>query len=131
VGADHAWQGRNGKQKRKAFYGKIRKVVQEKLTAALNDINRGVYVEPSAMTLGQWLDVWLLEYKKPFLRAALAFHPRKVVSYVCGSDVCAVGPNVVGFNSTSIFRLQILFEGFYPQLSILHATGFRQGIPLL
>lgn len=51
-----------GKQKRKAFYGKTRKEVQEKLTAALNEINAGTYIEPSKMKIGQWMDVWLKEY---------------------------------------------------------------------
>ena len=54
----------DGKQKRKAFYGKTRKEVQEKLTAALNDLNNGVYIEPSNMKLEQWMSIWLREYKK-------------------------------------------------------------------
>ena len=58
----------NGKQKRKAFYGKTRKEVQEKLTAALNDVNKNVYIEPSNMTVCQWINFWLKEYKKPTLR---------------------------------------------------------------
>lgn len=58
----------NGKQKRKAFYGKTRKEVQEKLTAAVNDKNKDVYVEPCKMTVSEWLITWLAEYKKPFLR---------------------------------------------------------------
>ncbi|MFT4106640.1 MAG: tyrosine-type recombinase/integrase [Lacrimispora sp.] len=56
-----------GKRKRKAFYGKTRKEVQEKLTAALNDINNDEYVESSDMTFERWLDVWLLEYKKNYI----------------------------------------------------------------
>lgn len=53
----------DGKQKRKAFYGKTRKEVQEKLTAALNDINNNTYIEPSKMTVEQWMYIWLKEYK--------------------------------------------------------------------
>lgn len=55
----------NGKQKRKAFYGKTRKEVQEKLTAALNDVNNSNYIEPSNITLNQWANIWLKDYKKP------------------------------------------------------------------
>ena len=58
----------NGKQKQKAFYGKTRKEVQEKLTAAVNDVNNNTYIEPSKMTVNQWLDTWLKEYKKPAIR---------------------------------------------------------------
>ncbi|MFW5677465.1 MAG: tyrosine-type recombinase/integrase [Acetivibrio ethanolgignens] len=67
---DGTWWGRislgydeNGKRKRKAFYGKTRKEVQEKLTAALAEINNDTYIEPSKMTVGQWMDIWLKEYK--------------------------------------------------------------------
>ena len=54
----------NGKRKRKAFYGKTRKEVQEKLTAALNDENNAGYIEPTKMTLAHWMDIWLCDYKK-------------------------------------------------------------------
>jgi len=69
--ADGTWWGRltvgrtpDGSQKRKAFYGKTRAEVQKKMVAAQSDINNGVYVEPSKLTVGQWLDTWLEEYKK-------------------------------------------------------------------
>ncbi|WP_317853780.1 tyrosine-type recombinase/integrase [Chakrabartyella piscis] len=55
----------NGKQKRKSFYGKTRKEVQEQMTEALNDVNKGAYIEPSNVTLNEWLDFWLEEYKRP------------------------------------------------------------------
>lgn len=58
----------NGKRKRKAFYGKTRKEVQEKLTTALNDVNNDSYVEPSKMTVSQWMDIWLKEYNKPCVK---------------------------------------------------------------
>ena len=60
----------NGKQKRRAFYGKTRKEVQEKLTAVLNDVNTNVYVDPTNMTVSQWLGVWLKEYKKNSIRVS-------------------------------------------------------------
>lgn len=59
VGVDSA-----GKQKRKAFYGKTRKEVQEKMTEALNDLNKGQYVESSKMYVSEWFDCWLKDYKK-------------------------------------------------------------------
>ena len=66
---DGSWWGRitigvdkDGKQKRKAFYGKTRADVQKKITAALNDINMGSYVNTPNVTLGSWLDTWFNEY---------------------------------------------------------------------
>jgi len=54
----------NGKQKRKAFYGKTKREVQEKMNAAKVEIDNGGFVEPSKMTLAEWLDIWLIDYKK-------------------------------------------------------------------
>lgn len=68
--ADGTWCGRltvgktpEGKQKRKAFYGKTRKEVQEKMNAAKVEMDKGIYFEPSNMTVAQWMDIWLKEYK--------------------------------------------------------------------
>lgn len=58
----------NGKQKRKAFYGKTKVEVQKKMISAQNDLNNGVYTEPSNFTVEQWLDIWLAEYKKNFVK---------------------------------------------------------------
>ncbi len=78
-----------GKQKRKAFYGKTRKEVQEKLTAALNDINNNTYIEPSKMTVEQWMYLWLQEYKKnsvkPQTYAAYEAHVRNHIAPDLGS----------------------------------------------
>jgi len=67
--ADGTWWGRitvgrddNGRQKRKAFYGKTRGEVQKKITIALNDLQNGVFVETSNITLAQWLDNWFNDY---------------------------------------------------------------------
>ena len=65
----------DGKQKRKAFYGKTRKEVQEKLTAALNDINNNTYIEPSKMTVEQWMHIWMRDYKKTSIK------PKTYVAY--------------------------------------------------
>ncbi len=54
----------NGKQKRKAFYGKTRKEVQEKLTIALDEHNKGVFIDPSRVKVSGWLETWMRDYKK-------------------------------------------------------------------
>lgn len=50
------------------FYGKTRQEVAEKLNKALNDVKQGTFVEPTKLTVGQWLDTWLNEYAKPRIR---------------------------------------------------------------
>jgi integrase len=58
----------NGKLKRLSFSGRTRKEVAEKLAKAKAELQQGTFVEPNKLTLGDWLDVWLKEYKKPTLR---------------------------------------------------------------
>lgn len=53
-----------GKQKKQWFYGKSEKEVREKKLKALSQIQNGDYIEPSKMTVEQWLHTWLWEYKK-------------------------------------------------------------------
>lgn len=48
-----------GKQIQKSFSGKTQKEVREKMQAAAVEINNSSYIEPSKLTLGQWLDTWL------------------------------------------------------------------------
>lgn len=59
--------GRNpdGKLKQKFLYGRTRQEVAEKLNKALHELKQGIYVENTALTLGQWLKTWLEEYKYP------------------------------------------------------------------
>lgn len=63
--AEGRWQARvdlgyeGGKRVRKAFYGKTRKEVQEKLTTALHDHQRGLPLPDERQTVGQFLTDWL------------------------------------------------------------------------
>lgn len=59
-----------GKPKRATFYGKTRQDVADKLTKALRDKQQGIFVAPHKMTLGEWLDTWLWEYKRPRVRSS-------------------------------------------------------------
>ena len=51
-----------GKQVQKSVYGKTQKEVRERMTAILADIDKGIYSEPSKLTVGKWLDTWLSDY---------------------------------------------------------------------
>lgn len=57
-----------GKLQRVALYGKTRQDVADKLTQVLSDRSRGTFVAPHKLTVGEWLDVWLHDYKKASLR---------------------------------------------------------------
>lgn len=68
--SDGRWEARfttgfnpaTGKQVQKSIYGKTQKEVREKLTEVTMEVDTGVYIEPSKMTLEQWMGIWLDEY---------------------------------------------------------------------
>ncbi|MCL2357387.1 MAG: site-specific integrase [Defluviitaleaceae bacterium] len=70
--ADGTWEARytigrdpgTGKQVRKSVYGKTQKEVRQKLAVATVAIDEGTYIEPSRLTVGAWIDIWLAEYNK-------------------------------------------------------------------
>lgn len=68
---DGTWEARfsmgndpgTGKPIRKSVYGKTQKEVRQKLTEVLANIDAGTYMEPSKLTVSQWLDIWLQDYQ--------------------------------------------------------------------
>lgn len=67
--ADGRYMGRytaNGK--RKAVYGATHEEVRLKLNEILNDIAKGVYIEPGKETVGSWLREWLVTYALPTVK---------------------------------------------------------------
>lgn len=57
-----------GQLKRVSFYGKTRQEAADQMARALSDLSRGSFVKPEKMTVGEWLDIWLNEYKRPGVR---------------------------------------------------------------
>lgn len=62
--SDGRWEGRytapNGKQK--SVYGRTEKEVTAKLRGVLHEIDSGSWMEPSRMTVSEWLDIWIADY---------------------------------------------------------------------
>lgn len=79
---DGRWEGKytlgrdpgTGKQIRRSVYGKTQKEVTQKLQKALTAISEGTYMEPSKMTVGQWLDIWHGEYLGGVKQATVAHY---------------------------------------------------------
>ena len=67
------WEG--GKRKRKTFYGRTRREVQEKLVKAQHALQQGLTVTSEKQTVGQFLQQWLEQSARPTLR------PRTFISY--------------------------------------------------
>ena len=51
-----------GKQIQRSISGKTQKEVAQKLKAVLSSIDRGDYIAPCKMTVGEWLDKWSTDY---------------------------------------------------------------------
>ena len=62
---DGTWEGRytapDGRQR--SVYAKTEAEVTRKLRAILHEIDSGAWLEPSRMTVGEWLDIWLQDYQ--------------------------------------------------------------------
>ncbi len=72
---DGTWEARvtigisaDGKQQRKSLYGKTRQEVNNKMTDLLNNLQKGIITNPTEMTLAEWLDFYMLEYKKQYVK---------------------------------------------------------------
>jgi integrase len=57
-----------GRIKRATFYAKTRREVAEKLASASQENRQGTFVAAHRVTLGEWVDTWLWEYKRPSVR---------------------------------------------------------------
>lgn len=78
---DGTWEGRytvcrdpgTGKQIQKSVYAKTQKEVRQLLQQKTTAIDEGSYIEPAKMTVGRWLESWLVEYTgdvKPYTKRA-------------------------------------------------------------
>ena len=51
-----------GKQIQRSITGKTQKEVAQKLREITVELDQGTYQEPTKMTLGEWLEIWLKDY---------------------------------------------------------------------
>lgn len=84
---DGLWEGRysvgfdpkTGKQIQRSIYGKTQREVRQKMNEILVDINNGIIIQPTALTVGQWLDQWYRDYTanvRPATKACYEQHIR-------------------------------------------------------
>lgn len=67
---DGLWEARftvgrdpgTGKQIQKSVYGKTQAEVAQKMRRATHELDEGIYMEPSKLTLAAWMEIWLKEY---------------------------------------------------------------------
>ena len=70
--ADGVWRGQYtaADGKRRNVYAKTQKELTKKLRAVMNTMDRGEWVEPSQMTVGEWLNIWLRDWAPLAVRAS-------------------------------------------------------------
>lgn len=70
--ADGLWEARISLPdgKRRSFYGKTRKEAQDKLRAALRDLDAGLDLSAGRQTLAQYMTRWLADVAQPKVRAS-------------------------------------------------------------
>ena len=73
--SDNRWTGKlqvglkpDGTPKYKAVYGHSQKEVKDKLEELKGSIKNNTFVEPTKVTLGEWLDNWLNVTIKTFVK---------------------------------------------------------------
>lgn len=67
---DGTWEARytvgrdpgTGRQIQRSVYGKTKADVAKKMRAATHEIDEGIYIEPSRVTVERWFSIWLSEY---------------------------------------------------------------------
>lgn len=73
---DGTWEARyslgvdaDGKRIRKSIYGQSRSEVAKKLNQVLNQVHTNTFIEPSKITVKEWIYIWLKDYKKASVSA--------------------------------------------------------------
>src|SRR5688500_707834 len=68
--ADGLWEARISLAggKRRSFYGKTRREAQDKLRAALRDLDAGLDLSAGRQTVAQYMTRWLADTAKPRVR---------------------------------------------------------------
>ncbi len=69
-------------RKRKVFYGKTRKEVQEKMKVALHEQQQGTLITAPQQTLKSYLEHWLEDVHKPSIRISTYVKYQKLMKYI-------------------------------------------------
>jgi integrase len=130
--ADGVWVGSvshgyndNGKRKRRVVYGESKKVVLEKLDKLRTDVRHGLAIEPTKLTLGEFLDRWLETdvrpnrapgtYKSYFDTARLHIKPQ-----LGGVVVSQLTPDAIASGYTALERKKVPARTRQLVHSVLH-----------
>jgi len=124
---DGKWEARvtvgidpDGKQRRKSLYGKTRQEAAIKMADLLNDLHKGTLIDPTSITVAQWLDEWMREYKK------LQLKPTTYINYTGYIDR-HINP-MLGKHKLMDLRTDIVQRFINDLMKLDLATGTIHGI---
>lgn len=95
-----------GKQLRRSFSGKTQKEVREKMQAAAVELTGGTYLEPSKLTVGEWLDAWSAEYLNSVKPRTAEAYKKNIRLYL------KPGIGAMKLSALSAIHVQKLYNGF-------------------
>lgn len=83
--SDGRWEARyvspkDGRQH--SLYAKTQKEVRQKLTQVMSEIDGGSYVDPTHMTVAQWMDLWLHDYCRDLKPTTLQYYRRNAEGHI-------------------------------------------------
>ena len=122
-----------GKQIQRSFTGKTQKEVREKLQAAAVAVNTGTYIEPTRMTVGQWLDIWAADYLvnvKPNTVRAYTLNIKKHIKPALGAvRLSDLRPHMVqtfvnGLEGLSAASVRLAYKVFHQALEKAVGLGY-------
>jgi len=87
---DGRWEARytlgrdpgTGKQVQRSIYGDTQKEVRQRLQQVSTAIDEGTFVQPTKMTVGQWLDIWRKEYLGSVKPATVISYGQQVKNHI-------------------------------------------------
>jgi integrase len=108
---DGKWEARyttgrdpgTGKQIQKSVYGNTQAEVRKKLVQISATIDEGTYTEPSRLTVGAWLDIWLSEYAVNSIKPSTLHNYKKCCNSYLKPNISAI--KLTAINAPSIQKM--------------------------
>ncbi len=79
LGQISAGTDQEGKRRRYSFVGRTRQEVIDKMARARYEMKAGIHVDPTKLTVGRWLDIWLDIYAKQAIRPSTYESYRQII----------------------------------------------------
>jgi integrase len=108
--------------RRKTYYGKTRKEVQEKLNAALHEQRQGTLATGKQQTMSHYLKYWLEEVHKPTIRLSSYDKYRKLLDRHILPELGHLQVQKLSAQQVQAFYTRKLEEGLSPStIHVMHA----------